>query len=929
MAGDTAAPRVKAGERNVLVTSALPYVNNVPHLGNLIGAVLSADVYARYLRQRGVNCVYVCGTDEYGTATETKAQQEGVMPSEICDHYFKIHSEIYEWFDISFDHFGRTSKPYQTQIVQDIFRQVNEKGMIQKGELEQLFCERDKRFLADRFVRGTCPQCTYEDARGDQCEHCGRMLNPSELIRPKCSTCGSEPVSRTSKHLFLDLTTIQSRLERWVEETSKRGDWNSNCIAMTQSWLRDGLKPRCITRDLKWGVPVPLEGYTDKVFYVWFDAPIGYISITAELMPEHWKEWWQNPRNVELVQFMGKDNVPFHTIVFPSALLATEQEWTMVHHLSTTEYLNYESGKFSKSKGVGVFGNDAKNTGIGVEVWRYYLMSNRPEGADSVFLWSDFQAKNNTELLNNVGNFCNRAITFVSKFFDGEISAVSLSSEDERFLEQVNEALNAYIKAFDKVQLKSALRHAMTLSSHANTYMQHNEPWKHVKVDKPRAASVVSLSCNVVLLLNALLEPFLGTRFSNKVLGMLGLSRDARYTRIPDTFSLMLETGHKIGSPELLFSTIDDKTVAALKLKFAGAQDDSTRIGHLNITDAGSVGAAAAAAAANAEGAFQLDLRVGRIVEVRESADSDKLYVGKVDVGEGESGGANAARNFVAGLRDLYKLEELQGRTVVVVCNLQPVQLGGIESQAMLLTAEKKKSCVLLEVAPECKPGDQVATMAVPYVRSALLLDRKGFQNASKPFRVGASGKVFFQKEFELGVLGADGAFYPISAGDVGEGGKLNFTLGAHARMTTVLRAVRQRLTFLERLQDFHCRFRRQVFVKIIVDLDHGCVDASPKALHLHKMEKAVWRIASHFDSQVLFTSFEHFVAAANHTWRRSAHLDVVFPDFLAIIHGVECSHLVDTHRRHLKNVCNLIHGSQGKPSSALSLRKIERGNHG
>ncbi|CAN6293660.1 unnamed protein product [Urochloa humidicola] len=400
-----------AGRRNVLVTSALPYVNNVPHL---VGCVLSADAYARYCRLRGHNVLFVCGTDEYGTATEARALQEGCSPREICDRYHALHREVYRWFGISFDHFGRTSSPEQTEICQDIFQRLLENNWLSEKTIQQLYCGSCQRFLADRLVEGSCPVdgCGYGSARGDQCEKCGELLNSIELIDPKCKVCGSTPCVRDTDHLFLELPLLKEKLEGFIDEAS--GTWSQNAVHVTNAWLKGGLKPRCITRDLKWGVPVPHEKYKDKVFYVWFDAPIGYISITACYTPE-WEKWWKNPENVVLYQFMGKDNVPFHTVMFPSTLLGTGENWTLLKTISVTEYLNYESGKFSKTKGIGIFGNDAKDTNIPPEVWRYYLLTNRPEASDTQFTWTDLQAKLNNELVNKLGNFINRVLSFIAK----------------------------------------------------------------------------------------------------------------------------------------------------------------------------------------------------------------------------------------------------------------------------------------------------------------------------------------------------------------------------------------------------------------------------------------------------------------------------------------------------------------------------------
>ncbi|XP_040437188.1 methionine--tRNA ligase, cytoplasmic isoform X2 [Falco naumanni] len=323
------------GRRNVLITSALPYVNNVPHLGNIIGCVLSADTFARYCRLRNWNTLYVCGTDEYGTATETKAAEEGLTPQEICDKYNAIHADIYRWFDISFDYFGRTTTPHQTRIAQDIFQRLLARGFLLEDTVEQLRCEGCQRFLADRFVEGTCPFCSYEEARGDQCDKCGKLINAVELKNPQCKLCRGVPVVKPTQHLFLDLPKLEGRLEPWLEQSWATGDWTANARYITRSWIRDGLKPRCITRDLKWGTPVPLDGFHDKVFYVWFDAPIGYLSITANYT-DQWEKWWKNPQQVELYNFMAKDNVPFHSVIFPCSLLGAEDNYTLVNHLIAT-----------------------------------------------------------------------------------------------------------------------------------------------------------------------------------------------------------------------------------------------------------------------------------------------------------------------------------------------------------------------------------------------------------------------------------------------------------------------------------------------------------------------------------------------------------------------------------------------------------------
>ena len=406
--------------QNILVTSALPYVNNVPHLGNLIGAVLSADVFARYSRLSGKNTIYICGTDMYGTASEFKAISEGKEPQEIVDYYHKIHKEIYDDFSIDFDHFCGTANDHHEAIVQGVFKKSLENNYFFKEQSEQYFSKKFAIGLADRFIKGGCPKCKFEDARGDQCDSCGSLLNPEELIDPKCTLSGETPEKKLTSHYYLNLTTLEPQIASFINQMSIEGKWSSNSIAISKSWLKSGLKPRCMTRDLHWGIKVPEESMENKVFYVWFDAPIGYISITANYT-DQWEQWWKNPDQVKLYQFMGKDNVPFHTVMFPGSLMATKEKWTLLHHISTTEYLNYESGKFSKTHNRGVFGDDIKKLPFSVSCWRYYLLANRPESADSLFQWSDFKAKINDELLPNPGNLCNRVLKFVFSKFSGSI----------------------------------------------------------------------------------------------------------------------------------------------------------------------------------------------------------------------------------------------------------------------------------------------------------------------------------------------------------------------------------------------------------------------------------------------------------------------------------------------------------------------------
>jgi methionyl-tRNA synthetase len=466
-------------KRNILITSALPYVNNTPHLGTLIGCVLSGDVFSRYCRLRGYNAVYFCGTDEYGTATETKALQEKKTPMEVCDHYFKIHDAVYKWFDCDFDYFGRTTTEKQTQIAQDIFMRLHNNQNLVTDTVTQLYCKACSRFLADRYVAGMCPSCGYLDAKGDQCDGCGKLHDAVDLVNPKCTVCNSQPEIRSSEHLFLDLPKLTTPLQEWIDKSSVEGKWTANSVNTTYAWLKAGLTPRCVTRDLKWGTPVPLEKYKDKVFYVWFDAPIGYISITANFM-EEWKQWWQNPEQIQLYQFMGKDNITFHTIIFPATLIGTGLNWTKLHHISTTEYIMYEGTKFSKSRGIGVFGDDAVNSGVPVDMWRYYLLRLRPETSDSDFRWEDFGAKINGELADNLGNLILRVLSFCYKNKSQKIpdgSLEKMTGSDNDFFKALYSHFEKYCEDFEKVAIRDCLSHALKISAECNKFMQENQVW--------------------------------------------------------------------------------------------------------------------------------------------------------------------------------------------------------------------------------------------------------------------------------------------------------------------------------------------------------------------------------------------------------------------------------------------------------------------
>ena len=662
-----------------LITSALPYVNNIPHLGNLT-QVLSADVFARFCRSKGYETLYICGTDEYGTASETRALQEGVTPRELCDHYHAIHRDIYKWFNISFDYFGRTSTPKQTEIVQHIFNEVDKNGYISEKESEQLYCPECKRFLADRYVTGTCPHCGDTGARGDQCDKCGTLLDPTELIDPKCSVCGHTPILKKTKHLYINLPKALPLLQKWMDKASVEGFWAKNAIQITNSWIRDGLQERCITRDLKWGIPVPKEGFEDKVFYVWFDAPIGYISITANAT-DKWEYWWRDPENTELFQFIGKDNIPFHTVIFPSSLLATGEKWTMLHHMSSTEYLNYEGGKFSKSRGIGIFGNDVQETGIPADVWRFYMFYNRPEKQDFTFTWKDFQEKINKELIGNLSNLVNRTLTFVKRFYDGNLGEGAL---DEELKAQIIEKEKEITDSLERADERDALRAIFALSDIGNKAFQASEPWKLRNEDPEKAKAILRTLVYLIRDLGVMVTPYMPST-GDKILAFV--SSPSSTWNDCGTFNGEL----KVGEISLLFEKLEDKRVDELRERYSGSQSEreekkaeepaKKEKKEKKNKDEGKMDESKSLLENWAE---KVILKVSKIIECEKHPEGDKLYILKLDCGEEEPS------QIVSSIVPYYKKEELMGRNIVLVSNLKPANFRGVKSYGMLLAASEE-----------------------------------------------------------------------------------------------------------------------------------------------------------------------------------------------------------------------------------------------
>ncbi len=646
----------------ILITSALPYVNNVPHLGNIIGCVLSADAFARYCRLRKHDVLYVCGTDEYGTATEIKALEEGKTPQEIVDYYFEIHKKIYDWFNISFDVFGRTTNPLHNDITQHIFLELYKNEYIIEKEVEQFYDEASNMFLADRYIEGICPYCEYGDARGDQCDKCGKLLTPEELVEPRSKLSGATLVKKKTKHLFLDLPKFEHKLKEWVTVQSEEGFWTESAKKVPLWWIKEGLKPRAITRDLKWGIPVPLPEFEGKVFYVWFDAPIGYISITATYT-EKWKsEWWQNGE-VKLYQFMGKDNIPFHTLLFPAMLMGTGEPWILPFHINTTEYLNYEGGKFSKSRGIGVFGDGAIDSGIPADVWRYYLFANRPEKADSQFTWDDFYDKTNSELIGNLANLVNRVLVFVKRSFKGEIPKISsLTDVDKEHVAIQKDLISEITTSFEKVRLKDALHKVMLYSKNANKYFQESKPWELIKQNPDHANTVINLLVHDVRNLAILSQPFLPD-FSKQVLEQLNLESVC-------WDDLSKEISGSIGEPKPIFKKLKKEQIDLLRKRFSSKKSEEKQ-SDVSLED--------------------FDIEVGKIIEIERHPNADRLYVEKVKLSDG-------VRQIVSGLVKYYTKEELLGKNVLILKNLKPAKLRGVLSEGMLLAAEDSKTVEVIFV---------------------------------------------------------------------------------------------------------------------------------------------------------------------------------------------------------------------------------------
>ena len=558
----------------ILITSALPYVNGVPHLGHLVGCLLPSDVYARYMRMMGHEVLYVCGTDEHGTPSEVGAAKEGMDVADYCLKYHNRHKEAYDAFNLSFDYFGRTSSEQNREITYHIFEQLDKNGLIEEESIKQIFSIDDNRFLPDRYVTGTCPHCGYDKARGDQCENCTKVLDPTELINPRSTISGSTNLEvRETKHLFLNLPKLEKPLAEWVK--SKEPFWPDVAYSIAQKWLKEGLRPRCITRDLKWGFPVPKKGFEDKVFYVWFDAPIGYLGITKQWADEkpgerNWKDWWLDAKDVYYVQFMGKDNVPFHSISFPATLLGTGENWTKVDYLKGMSYLTFEGGKFSKSEQRGVFAEDAVKE-FPADYWRYWLISNAPEASDSSFTFDLFAGVVNKDLNGVLGNFVSRVMKMTASKIGAEVPAGGEMTEvEEKLIADLQEKADNYCKYMEGLEFKKAMNELRAIWVDGNNYISVTEPWTVIKTDPARAAAILRVCLNLIRIYALLSAPVM-PETSAKILAKFGLN--AADMPVLKGFNAAkeieaLQPGHKFEVGDALFERIAPEKTEELKAKY-------------------------------------------------------------------------------------------------------------------------------------------------------------------------------------------------------------------------------------------------------------------------------------------------------------------------------------------------------------------------
>ena len=673
--------------KRTLVTSALPYANGPVHIGHLAGVYVPADIYVRYLRLKGEEVLFIGGSDEHGVPVTIRAKKEGITPQDVVDRYHGIIKESFEGFGISFDVYSRTTSQTHRELASDFFRKLYDEGKFVELESEQYYDEGEQQFLTDRNIRGECPRCHAPEAYGDQCEKCGATLSPDELINPYNADSGNKLVKRKTSHWYLPLDSYQPWLEQWILNDHK--EWRSNVYGQCKSWLDTGLKPRAVTRDLNWGIPVPVEGAEGKVLYVWFDAPIGYISNTKELLPDTWEQWWKS-EDTRLVHFIGKDNIVFHCIVFPTMLKA-HGDYVLPDNVPSNEFLNLEDDKISTSRNWAVWLNEYLVDFPGKQdVLRYVLTANAPETKDNNFTWKDFQARNNNELVAVYGNFVNRALVLTKKYFDGKVPACGeLTDYDKAIVAEFVDVKGKVEHLLDQYKFRDAQKEAMELARIGNRYLAETEPWKLAKTDLGRVATILNLSLQLVANLSIVFEPFLP--FSSKKLReMLNMS-SFEWSSLGSIE--LLGEGHELGEVGLLFDKIEDEAIQAQLDRLARIKKEN---------EAAAYKANPIRPECTFDDFLKLDLRVGTVLECTKVPKADKLLQFKIDDGL-------ETRTILSGIAKHFKPEELVGKQVCFIANLPPRTMRGIVSEGMILSAEDNEGKLsLLTVTPATKPGSEI-----------------------------------------------------------------------------------------------------------------------------------------------------------------------------------------------------------------------------
>jgi len=679
-----------------LITSALPYANGHIHVGHIAGAYLPADIYVRYLRSVGENVVWVCGSDEHGAAITLRAKKDGTTPQEIVDKYHVEMQEAFSGLDISFDHYSRTSSERHHKVAQEFFLKLIENDSFEIKTEEQYYDTEEDQFLADRYITGTCPKCGADNAYGDQCEKCGSTLSPTELINPKSTLSGSEPILKPTTLWYLPMGRHEDWLREYIENGVLEGEahhdakaWKSHVIGQCKSWIDGGLQSRAMTRDLKWGVPVPVEGAEGKVLYVWLDAPIGYITSTmewAEKNGEDWRDWWQNP-DTELLHFIGKDNIVFHCIIFP-ILLKEHGDFILPHQVPANEFMNLEGDKISTSRNWAVWVKEyCEDYPDGSDVMRYVLTSIMPEQRDSEFTWTDFKDRLNNELADVLGNFVNRVIVLTRKYYSSVVPALGeLTDVDKKILASLDEAPNKIADLISRHRYREAQLEAMNVARLGNKYLTEEEPWKLMKSDPARVETIMNISAQIVGNLGVFLEPFL-PRTSEKVAGAMGVG-EARWA---DACRNMVVEGTVLGELPILFSKIDDEFVEN-QVGNLGNKSSNTNPNIMPQKDPTTF-----------DNFAQMDLRVATVTECVPVNKTDKLLQLTVDTGLD-------VRTVVSGIAEHFKPEDVIGRKVVLLANLEPRKIRGVESQGMVLMASTADGCLRF-ITPEegVSPGDVIS----------------------------------------------------------------------------------------------------------------------------------------------------------------------------------------------------------------------------